>query len=113
MPSSDFGSTVLGSNAPADADADASVEAAAVGAAVAAVDGAVEAPPLVQAPATMTAAPNSASSRVDLNMVSSKQSQGTARTVPTTETRPPRLSSEGRYYRIEDRARRKATLVAG
>src|SRR3954471_22351462 len=112
IPSSDFGATVLGSKAAADADAeaDASAEAAVVGAAaLAAADGAVDPPELVHAEAAMTAAPNSANSRVDLFMVSSKQSRGTARTVPPTERRPPRLFSEGRYYRIADRARRKRT----
>src|SRR6187455_1659319 len=76
MPSRDFGSTVLGSNAAADADAcaEAEADAAAVAALVgAAADGAVEAPPpVVHAEAAMTAAPTSANSRADLFMISSR-----------------------------------------
>src|SRR6478735_4788231 len=100
-PSSDFGSTVLGSKAAADAEAAA--EAAAVAEVVeAAADGAVEAPPpLVHAEAAMTAAPSSASSRVDLYMVSSRNSLE----APLGQCRQRRLAlpgilSEGRYYRI-------------
>ena len=56
----------------AEAAADAAAVAALVGAAA---DGAVDAPPpFVHAEAAMTAAPSSANSRVDLFMVSSRQS---------------------------------------
>src|SRR6476659_3084819 len=93
-PSSDFGSTVLGSKAAADAEAAA--EAAAVAALVgAAADGAVEAPPpFVHAEAAMTAAPSSANSRVDLLMVSSnKQCFGTAGAVPDNGESPSSASA--------------------